>query len=284
MITLPSIYFYLLTTLLLLSLPPSSLAQTITLGKDTQLSGEFTQGGLIRGQTLPNSMLELDGKPIRTTSNGKFAFGFGRDATTNHTFKITHTSGVELTQTLTITPRKYSLQRIDGVPQKTVTPPKSVLQRIRKETLLVKTARKTDSDAMNFLDSFQWPLIGPIIGVYGSQRIYNGTPKRPHFGLDIAAPIDTLVVAPTDVTVTLAHQNMYYSGGTLIMDHGYGISSTFIHLNEVLVNVGDKIKKGEVVAKVGSKGRSTGPHLDWRLNWYDIRLDPALLMGTMPKE
>ena len=264
------------------TLSAPAFSETITLNPHTQLQGEFTQGGLIRGKTLANSHIALDDKVIRATPDGHFAFGFGRDASLTSTITITPPSGKASSRTLKIQPRDYKLQKVNGVPQKTVTPPKSVLGRIKKETRLVKTARKTDSDATDFLSTFQWPLIGPITGVYGSQRVYNGTPKRPHYGLDIAAPVGTVVRAPTDVTVTLAHQNMYYSGGTLIMDHGYGISSTFIHLDEVLVKVGDKIKKGDVVAKVGSKGRSTGPHLDWRINWFGVRLDPALIMPAMP--
>ncbi len=267
---------------ILSTLPYTVSSETITLNPNTQLQGEFIQGGLIRGKTLANNRIFLDEKPIRTTPEGQFAFGFGRDATKTSTFSIIASSGEKLSHTLKVQSRDYKLQKVNGVPQKTVTPPKSVLGRIKKETQLVKSARKTDSNATDFLSTFQWPLIGPITGVYGSQRIYNGTPKRPHYGLDIAAPVGTIVKAPTDVTITLVHQNMYYSGGTLIMDHGYGISSTFIHLDEVLVKVGDKIKKGDIVAKVGSKGRSTGPHLDWRINWFGVRLDPALIMPDMP--
>ena len=271
-----------LLMLILSSLSTTVFSETITLNPNTQLQGEFIQGGLIRGKTLANNQIILDGKTIRTTPGGQFAFGFGRDATKTSTISIIAPSGQKLSHTLKVQSRDYKLQKVNGVPQKTVTPPKSVLGRIKKETQLVKAARKTDSNATDFLSTFQWPLIGPITGVYGSQRVYNGTPKRPHYGLDIAAPVGTTVRAPTDVTVTLAHQNMYYSGGTLIMDHGYGISSTFIHLDEVLVKVGDKIKKGDIVAKVGSKGRSTGPHLDWRINWFGVRLDPALIMPDMP--
>ncbi len=271
-----------LLIVVLSTLPIPALSETITLNENTKLQGEFTQGGLIRGKTLASSHITLNDNIIRSTPDGQFAFGFGRDAAKISTIVITPPHGKKLSHTFKVKSRNYALQEVNGVPQKTVTPPQSVLGRIKKETRLVKTARKTDSDSTDFLSTFQWPLIGPITGVYGSQRVYNGTPKRPHYGLDIAAPVGTPVRAPTDVTVTLAHQNMYYSGGTLIMDHGYGISSTFIHLNEVLVKVGDKIKKGDVVARVGSKGRSTGPHLDWRINWFGVRLDPALIMPDMP--
>ncbi|OUS29489.1 peptidase [Gammaproteobacteria bacterium 45_16_T64] len=261
-----------------------SYADTLIITDDTSLTGSFTQGGLITGYTSPLNTISFNGEVLRTTPKGHFVFGFGRDAEATHTLSVTTPGGSNVEKIIQVSPRVYALQKVNGVPQKTVTPPKKAQQRIQKETALVKSARRTQSNATSFLEPFSWPLKGPITGVYGSQRVYNGTPKRPHFGLDIAAPVGTLVKAPADATVTLAHQNMYYSGGTLIMDHGYGISSTFIHLDEVLVNVGDKIKRGDNVAKVGSKGRSTGPHLDWRINWFHVRLDPALVVPPMEKK
>ena len=134
---------------------------------------------------------------------------------------------------------------------------------------------------MAFLSDFQWPLTGRISGVYGSQRVYNGKPGRPHYGVDVARPTGTVVVAPADAVVTLVQQNNYYSGGTLIMDHGYGVSSTMIHLSEVLVNDGQTVKQGDPVAKVGASGRATGPHLDWRLNWFEVKLDPVTVVPPM---
>ena len=272
-----------MATALLLA-PSLCFSETLHISEDVTLSGEFTQGGMIIGSVTPGSRVSLDGKSIRLTDSGDFVFGFGRDASNSSIITITLPNGKTLQKPLTISQREYKLQRIEGVPEKTVTPPPQALARIKKETAQVKTARKTNSNLLHFLSSFQWPLTGPITGVYGSQRIYNGVPKRPHYGLDIAAPIGTEVTAPANATVTLAHQNMFYSGGTLIMDHGYGISSTFIHLDEVLVKVGDQIKQGDIVAKVGSKGRSTGPHLDWRINWFDVRLDAGLITPVMPKE
>ena len=143
-------------------------------------------------------------------------------------------------------------------------------------------ARKVDLPLPGFAEVFQWPLIGPISGVYGSQRFYNGVAGSPHFGVDIARPTGSQVSAPASGVVTLVHPDMFYSGGTLIIDHGHGISSTFIHLSEILVKEGDAIHQGQVIAKVGQTGRATGPHLDWRMNWFEERLDPQLLMGPMP--
>ncbi len=245
-----------------------------------EIKGELTQGGVVRGHLPPGSDIRLDGRNVAQTPEGYFVFGFGRDADAKATLTWVTLAGETQSKVLSVAQREYRTQYVEGVPQKTVTPAASKLARIRKETAMVKQARATDSQQLYFLSKFIIPLNGPITGVYGSQRVYNGVPKRPHFGIDYAAPTGTPVVAPADATVTLAHNDMYYSGGTMIMDHGYGLSSTFIHLSEVTVVVGQKVKQGDVVGKVGAGGRATGPHLDWRLNWFDVRLDPALLLSA----
>ena len=186
-------------------------------------------------------------------------------------------------QNLTVEQREYALQRVNGVPQKTVTPPPEVLARIRKESAMVGKARRRSESRQDFLNTYQWPLIGPVTGVFGSQRVYNGTLGRPHYGVDVARPVGATVVAPNSGVVTLVHSDMFYSGGTLIVDHGQGISSTFIHLSKILVDEGQEVERGQAIAEVGATGRATGPHLDWRMNWHGQRLDPALLVGPMPK-
>jgi len=178
--------------------------------------------------------------------------------------------------------RSYDVQRIDGVPERTVTPPAEVLARIRREQALVDRARAPVSARQDFLSGFARPLEGPITGVYGSARIYNGVPKNPHYGLDIAAPSGTLVRAPAAGVVRLAQPDLYFSGGTLIVDHGQGLTSTFIHLSALLVAEGDELARGEPIARVGATGRATGPHLDWRMNWQDVRIDPALVLRHFP--
>ena len=180
--------------------------------------------------------------------------------------------------------RDYRIQRVEGVPEKTVNPPEADLARIRKESSLAATARNIDSTLTDFSAPFVWPLIGPITGVYGSQRVYNGTPKNPHFGVDVARPKGTVVIAPAGGIVRLAYDDMYFSGGTLIVDHGHGLTSTFMHLSAILVQEGQRIEQGDPIAKVGSTGRATGPHLDWRMNWYEHRVDPQTLVGPMPKQ
>lgn len=243
-----------------------------------QLEGVFAQGGLLKGRVEPSSTVLLNNNPVRLTTEGEFTIGFGRDAKASQRLEVQGSNGGNEVLDIKLHQRTYKTQSITGVPQKTVTPSQDKLKRIRKETALVKSARKTDSDLLYFLDNFVVPIEAPITGVYGSQRIYNGTPKRPHFGIDYAAPLGTPVYAPASGKVTLVHDDMYYSGGTLIVDHGYGVSSTFIHLSEVVVKEGQEITQGQEIAKVGAGGRSTGPHLDWRVNWYETRIDPQLVL------
>jgi len=240
------------------------------------------QGGLVLGTVTPGTQLELNGKAIRITPTGQFAIGFDRDAKPTATLVEITPKGQRTAHTLQIAQRQYAIQNVTGVPQQTVEPPPEQLQRILEEKQLVDAARAINSDRLDFLVPMQWPLLGPISGVYGSQRIYNGKPGRPHFGVDVAAPIGTPVRAPVAATITLAQPDMFFSGGTLIMDHGYGVSSTFMHLSRLLVKTGDKVAAGDVVGEVGATGRASGPHLDWRVNWFDVRIDPQLVVAPMP--
>jgi len=246
-----------------------------------KLLGQLAQGGLLLGQLEPGERAFLDGKPLKASGEGRIVFGFGRDAEPQSVLKICRQEGCK-EHVLSIRQRAYDVQRVDGVPQNTVTPPPEVLERIRRENAQVGRARAKFSDSLAFSQPFIWPLKGPITGVFGSQRVYNGHPRRPHYGVDVAAATGTPVVAPADATVRLAHPDMYFSGGTLVMDHGFGVSSTFIHLSEVLVEEGQQVRQGQLVGKVGATGRATGPHLDWRMNWFKVRLDPVLHVGVMP--
>lgn len=240
-----------------------------------ELEGQMTQGAMIRGQTDPGTKITLNDEPVRVTADGRFAIGFGRDAELQQSLIEIPANAEPVEHRLTLTKREYDIQRIEGVPQRTVTPDESALKRIRRESSQIGRARATDSDRTDFTSAFIWPVGGRISGVYGSQRVYNGEPRNPHFGVDIARPTGTLVVAPASGVVTLSHPDMYFSGGTLLIDHGYGFSSTFIHLSEVLVEPGQEVAQGEAIAKIGATGRATGPHLDWRINWYHERLDPV---------
>ena len=246
------------------------------------VNGRSEQGGLLVGRAKKGYRVHLGERELNLGPNGSFVIGLGRDTPPSIELSTVSPTGQVVSKSITVNQREYNIQRVDGVPQRTVNPPPEVLERIRNESVQVRVARRTNDQREDFLHGFKWPLKGTITGVYGSQRIYNGVPKSPHYGIDIAAPQGELVKAPAPGVVTLVHKDMYYSGGTLIVDHGHGLSSTFIHLSESLVAVGQRVKAGDVIAKVGSSGRSTGPHLDWRMNWFDVRIDPQLVLKALP--
>ena len=246
------------------------------------LTGSMTQGGMLIGQVETGARVEVEGKEVRISDQGVFLLGFGRDHPPESRVKVRYPGGRIETRNLTVEPREYRIQRIDGLPKRKVTPKKMDYERIRRDSAAVKQARERDDPRADFLSGWIWPVEGPISGVYGSQRVLNGKPKRPHFGVDIAMPVGTPVKAPADGLVTLAHPDMFYSGATLIIDHGHKLSSSFLHLDRILVKVGDRVRQGEVIAEVGKSGRVTGAHLDWRMNLRKARIDPQLLAGPMP--
>ena len=268
--------------LALLALPP--FGSTAAAETGVRLDGPRIQGGLLRGRVPPGSTVEFEGEPVRVSADGWFLAGFGRDAPPEAELVVVFPDGRRERQVLPVKRREYRIQRIDGLPPGKVTPrSEEDLARIRAEVRMIKQARSIDDARTDFLGGFRWPVKGRISGVYGSQRILNGEPRRPHFGIDVAAPAGTEVVAPADGVVTLVHPDMFFSGGTMIIDHGHGLSSAFLHLSRTLVEEGERVAQGQPVAEVGSTGRSTGPHLDWRINLFGRRLDPALLVGPMPE-
>jgi murein DD-endopeptidase MepM/ murein hydrolase activator NlpD len=246
-----------------------------------ELKGEWQQGAVIIGRVEQGMQVEYQGKRLRLSPLGEFVIGLGRDAGAKAILATIDQDGIRKRHVFTVKPRKYNIQRVTGVPQKTVEPDPAQVERARREAQMAAAARKQDLPIVFFAQHFQWPLQGRISGVYGSQRVYNGVPGSPHYGVDIARPVGTLVQAPAGGKVTLVHPDMFFSGGTLIIDHGHGLSSTFIHLSEILVKKGDAITQGQPIAKVGQTGRATGPHLDWRMNWFEERVDPQLLVGPM---
>lgn len=252
-----------------------------TLNPDSREMVVF-QGGLLLGQTEADNRVWLNRHKVRVAADGFFIIGFGRDAVQSELL-IESASGEQYQQIINVKSRQYKIQRINGLPPSKVNPKgKAILQRIRKESLLVKTARNHVDSRQDFKAGFIWPAKGRISGVYGSQRILNGDAKRPHFGVDIAAPIGTKVIAPAAGRVTLAENDLYFSGGTLIVDHGFGLTSTFLHLSKITVKVGQYVEQGMTIAQIGATGRATGPHLDWRMNWFTVRLDPELLVNHLP--
>jgi murein DD-endopeptidase MepM/ murein hydrolase activator NlpD len=249
-----------------------------------ELKGELVQGSLVTGKVAPGEAVQLNGKSVKVSENGVFVIGFGRDESDSAMLTVLRDGNVVEDRQLSIGKREYKIERIDGLKPSKVTPPAEVIERIRAESRRVKQARELNDSRLDFAEEFAWPLMGRISGVYGSRRVLNGVPKRPHFGVDIAAPIGKKVNAPASGIITMVHPDMYYSGLTIVLDHGFGVSSTFLHLNKSYVNEGDKVTKGQLIAEVGTTGRSSGPHLDWRMNWLDKRVDPALLVEPMPSQ
>jgi hypothetical protein len=258
------------------------MAAAPVLGSEIELKGNFVQGGLVTGKAPPGSRVTFEGRTMRLAEDGTFLIGFGRDAAPEAQLDVHLPDGREEARTLAVMPRQFDIQRIDGLPERQVTPSPEDLQRIKEDVALVAKARTVDTAAPFFLSGFVWPAIGPVSGVYGSQRILNGQPRQPHFGIDIAAPEGAPVVAAAPGFVSLAHPDMFFTGKTVVIDHGHGLSSTYSHLATIAVADGEQVAQGQVIGTVGSTGRSTGAHLDWRVNLFDIRLDPALLLPPMP--
>ena len=240
--------------------------------------GNFQQGSFILGKTNPGSKVSIDRREVRVTKDGYFAFGLDRDRKNNILIKIIKDNDTEVIEKKVLK-REYKIQRIDGLPSKQVTPPPEVYERIKKDNILIGEARAIDSPLIFFKDKFIYPIEKYIItGVYGSQRILNGKPRRPHYGVDFHAPEGTEVKAMMDGIVTLVEKDMYFTGGTIIFDHGHGISTLFMHMKDINVIKGQKVKQGQVVGTLGKTGRATGPHLDIRLNWFDVKLDPMTIL------
>ena len=243
-----------------------------------EFEGKFLQGHYIIGITNPSAKIIIDKKEVKVSNDGYFVFGIDRD----RKFDLTITkiqNGKKEKIIKKVLKRKYNIQRIDGLEESKVTPPESVYKRIKEENNKIGKARSINSDLPFFKNQFIMPVEGIISGVYGSQRILNGKPKWPHYGIDIAAKQGTMIKSSGSGTVTMAEDDLYYTGGTIIMDHGHGISTIYSHLENVMVSVGDKINQGDIIGTVGSTGRSTGPHLDFRINWFQTRLDPMSVLN-----
>ena len=242
-----------------------------------EFKGKFLQGHYIIGITDPSAKIIVDKKNIKVSHDGYFVFGIDRD----RKFDVTITkiiNGKKEKIIKKVLKRKYNIQRIDGLEESKVTPPESVYKRIREENNKIGEARAINSDLPFFKNQFIMPVEGIISGVYGSQRILNGKPKWPHYGIDIAAKKGTKIKSSATGIVTMAEDDLYYTGGTVIMDHGHGISTIYSHLESLNVKVGDEVLQGDILGTVGSTGRSTGPHLDFRINWFQTRLDPMSVL------
>jgi murein DD-endopeptidase MepM/ murein hydrolase activator NlpD len=250
-----------------------------------EFSGKLVQGGLITGKVAPGTALTLDGAPVAVAPDGSFIVGFGRDAKRRAVLRAEPPDSTPEERELKIAKRKYKVQRIDGLPSRKVTPrsPED-LAKIRKDAELIAGVRERATLKTYFDTGFMWPVTGRISGVFGSQRVLNGKPRRPHNGVDVAAPRGTPVKAMGDGVVALVDQDMFFTGKTVMIDHGLGLSSVYIHMDKITVTDGEFVTKGMQIGTVGSTGRATGPHLHWGVSWFKTHLDPALLVGPQKPE
>lgn len=242
-----------------------------------------SQGALVFGKVPAGSAVRHAGRELRATAYGTVVFGVGRDETGPLYIEVSAADGSRETVAITVTPRDWPIERIDGVPPSTVNPPPAIAARIQREQAQVVAARSRDDARADFAQAFIWPVTGRISGRFGNQRVYmlpdgSGTPKSAHSGMDIAVANGTPVKAPAAGVVTFAGPDLYLTGGTLLLDHGHGVSSNFLHLSRIDVKVGDRIQQGQVIGTVGATGRASGPHLHWGMNWFDVRIDPLLLL------
>ncbi len=244
----------------------------------TLLPKTVSQGAMVIGITHKAASVEHAGRTLRVSPSGRFVFGVGRDETGPLTVKIKQPGTGLIEHRIDVTPRDWPVEKVNGVPPKTVNPPPDIAKRIQREQAMVVAVRARDDAREDFAQRFVWPVQGRISGRFGNQRIYNGTPKSPHSGMDIAAPNGTSVKAPAGGIVSFAANDLYLTGGTLVIDHGAGVSSNFLHLSRIDVKVGDRVEQGQAVAAVGATGRATGPHLHWGMNWFNVRIDPLLAL------
>lgn len=249
---------------------------------DVRFDGTVSPGGLLIGQTLPGNIVTVGGRTVRVSPEGQFLVGLGRDTTGDITVTIAAPDGMSADHTVAVPVRDYDIQRIDGLPQKQVTPDPETMERIGRDSKLIKAVRRNDGETAYFANGFQWPVTGPISGVFGSQRILNGEPRNPHNGTDIAAPEGTPIVAIADGIAALVEDDLFYTGMTVMLDHGHGLTSVYAHMSGILVTDGQFVAKGAPIGKVGKTGRVTGAHLHWGVTLFSTHLDPALLVGPMP--
>ena len=245
-----------------------------------EMAGSFIQGGLVTGRAAPGTRLFLDGKAVPVSPTGDFMLGFGRDVPPAVVLREIRPDGGKTIHRLTVRQRNYQIQRIEGLPRRKVTPDPADMARIRTESRLVAAARRKTAATSLSGSGFAWPAKGRITGVYGSQRVLNGKPRRPHLGVDVAAPVGSPVTAMADGRVMFTHPGMFFNGQSIILDHGLGLSSIYIHLSAVSVEQGEKVLKGQLIGKIGKTGRVTGPHLHWGVRWNGVDLDPALLVPS----
>ncbi len=249
------------------------------------LEGDFAQGGILFGQTERDAKVRLDGKDVMVDNDGRFLLGFGRDAALTALVVVEYADGEVERRSFDIEDREFPVQRIDGLDQSKVSGfTEEQLAKIAVDSEKKKAARKESQPIADWSLGFEWPVVGRISGVFGSQRILNGEPKRPHSGVDVAAPTGTPIYAPAPGVVRLAENDMYFEGGLVLIDHGHWLESAFLHMSRIDVEPGQRVEKGQIIGAVGATGRVTGPHLHWSMKWAGELVDPQLTAGIMPKE
>ncbi|MFA5663849.1 M23 family metallopeptidase [Castellaniella sp.] len=239
---------------------------------------QVQQGAMVVGKVPSGSQVMYGDRPLDVTGYGTVVFGVARDASGPARLTVSAPGAAPRTAEIAIVPRDWPVERVNGVPPKTVSPPPTIAARIRREQQRVAAARATSSHDTGFAQAFIWPVQGRVSGRFGNQRIYNGTPGAAHSGMDIAVPTGTAVKAPASGRVVFADPDLYLTGGTILIDHGYGIGSNFLHLSKLAVAVGDTVVQGQVIGRAGATGRATGPHLHWGMTWFDVRIDPLLVL------
>jgi murein DD-endopeptidase MepM/ murein hydrolase activator NlpD len=268
--------------------PPAS-ATPVSASARTSLTlhcaGAFTQGGVGLCRTLPGAAIYVDGVASGDAdAQGWAVIGFTRDHGASGSIEA-RLNGESASQQVNVATRQFDIQRVNGLPQQTVTPTDpAIIERIQREAAVKNAAFQSLAPLEGWLDGFVRPIdmnIGVVTGTWGNQRILNGTPSSPHFGYDIAAPIGTPVRAPASGVVTLAENDTFYEGGLVFIDHGLGLITMYLHMSRVDVHVGDHVTQGQVIGAVGDRGRATGPHLCWRMKWRDRQLDPSVAMTAL---
>lgn len=272
---MPSCPRALLLAQLILAASAPALAATPPAG--LSLDQPLRQGQLVIGHSAPGARISVDQRNLRVDDQGRFVFGLGRDQSRVSLCVRLADEAKARCAGLPVAPREYAIERVDGLPQGTVTPNPSEQARIEREAALIAKARERDDPRSDFAGGFVRPAKGRISGVFGSQRVLNGEPKSPHMGLDIAAPVGTAITAPAPGVVTLVHPDMLLTGQSVVVDHGHGVSSVYIHMSRTDVVEGQELKVGDPIGAIGMTGRASGPHLHWGLNWFEVKLDPALM-------
>lgn len=247
-----------------------------------QFSGRWLQGATLVGQVAPGASVRFGGRELSLAADGRFVIGIAYDAAPAAELEVIDADGSARRFEYAVEARVYDIQKIGGLPKGMVEPPPAVAQRIEDDQKLVAEARRFDTPRDDFASAFRWPVPAQVTGVYGAGRVLNGVPKQPHFGIDLAAPEGAPVAASTGGVVRLAHRDLYFTGATIILDHGHGLTTTYLHLSRLDVKVGEVVERGAVIGRVGKTGRATGPHLCWRANWFEVRLDPSLLVEAEP--